>query len=147
MTCLEQEERISRYIDNELNERGAGLMFAHLAACSRCRSFMSELLWLRAELMNDKERQSSLLAMQDAETQRPVSVPSTAPVPRAGWRSRRVSLSLPIAAVIAILLALTSALLTRASVETPPPKEVILISLPTVEVQGYRLETTSGVRQ
>ncbi len=147
MTCLEHEEHISRYVDGELSEGESGSMFAHLTVCSHCRSFMRELLWLRAELMSEKEKTAFDLAMQDAEAKHLAGVSWTTPVRRAGWSSRRVSLSLPITAVIAILLLLTSALLTRAIVETPPPKEVILISLPTVEVQGYRVEATPTVRQ
>lgn len=142
MTCLETQEQISRYFDNELGDQEASAMFLHAGTCAQCREFFSDLIRLRDGLVNEKETQSVPAPLWSASGKRVSSSIPSAP-PRAGWmRSRRVSLSFPIAAVLALFLIVASAVVTFSTIEggrQPAPKEVILMSLPTVEVQGSRL--------
>lgn len=59
MTCNEYQEWISAYVDNELDEEKAAVLFAHLGSCAECRGFFRESLELRSLLLDDllKERE------------------------------------------------------------------------------------------
>lgn len=139
MTCLETQEQISRYVDHELGDQEAAVMFLHAGTCMQCREFFSELMLLQAGLADEKEVQRVPTPPWRAVGKRK-PFPAASALPRSAWlRSRRVSLPLPVAAVLGLLLLVTSALITRATLVQSEPKEVILMSLPTVEVQGYRL--------
>lgn len=50
MTCDETEMNISMYVDDALDVHLQEHMFAHLAACTDCRTFMRRMLDLRARL-------------------------------------------------------------------------------------------------
>lgn len=142
MTCMETLEHVSQFIDGELSEQERPAMFGHLASCPTCQEFLSDSLRLRSGIGEEKEAMRAPVSTWDqAKAERVSSAPS--PTSRLTWiRLRRVSLPLPIAAVIAFLLIAASAVVTFSTLEggnEPVPKEVILISLPMVEVQGYRL--------
>ena len=142
MTCMETQEQASRFIDGELSEQERGSMFGHLASCPDCQEFFSDSLRLRSGIGEEKEAMRTPVPTWD---QAKAKIVSSAPssTSRLRWiQSRRVSLPLPIAAVIAFFLIVASAVVTFSTTEggrEPAPKEVILISLPIVEVQGYRL--------
>ena len=142
MTCMETQEHVSQFIDGELSEQEKGSMFSHLATCRACQEFLGDALRLRSGIGEEKELMRTPVSTWDqAKVKRVSSAPS--PTSRLTWiRLRRVSLPLPIAAVIAFFLIAASAVVTLSTLEggnEPAPKEVILISLPMVEVQGYRL--------
>jgi len=50
MKCDESEMNISMYVDDALDAHTQESMFAHLATCADCRSFMRRMLDLRARL-------------------------------------------------------------------------------------------------
>lgn len=142
MTCMETQEQVSRFIDDELSEQERGSMFGHLASCRDCQEFLSDSLRLRSGIGEEKEAMRTPVSTWDQAKAKIVSsTPSS--ISRLRWiPSRRVSLPLPIAAVLAFFLIVATAVITFSTIEVgeePAPKEVILISLPMVEVQGYRL--------
>lgn len=142
MTCMETQERLSRFIDDELSGHERPPMFDHLASCPTCQEFLSDALRLRSGIGEEKEI-ASIPAPTGGQARADVTSPGFFSISRSPWmRSRRISLSFPIAAVLVLFLIAASAVVTISTVEEgseTAPKEVILISLPTVEVQGSRL--------
>lgn len=142
MTCMETQERVSRFIDDELSDHERPPMFSHLASCPTCQEFLSDALRLRLEIGEEKEM-ASIPAPMWGQVGAKVTSPGFFSTSWSSWmQSRRVSLSFPIAAILALFLIVASAVVTISTVgegSEAVPKEVILISLPTVEVQGYYL--------
>ena len=58
MTCEEYQFQISQYVDRELADREAGVLFAHLGECAACRSFLQSVLQLRSSIQDDILRES-----------------------------------------------------------------------------------------
>ncbi|MBI3110768.1 MAG: zf-HC2 domain-containing protein [Ignavibacteriales bacterium] len=139
---METQEQASRFIDDELSDHERPPMFSHLASCPTCQKFLSDTLRLRSEIGEEKEMAGIPVPARGQAGTKAIP-PDFFATSRSPWmRSRRVSLSFPIAAVLALFLIAASAVLTISTVEQEreaAPKEVILISLPTVEVQGSRL--------
>lgn len=139
---METQERLSRFIDDELSGHERPPMFGHLASCPTCQEFLSDALRLRSEIGEEKDM-ANIPAPTRGQTGAKATPPDFFATSRSPWiRSRRVSLSFPIAAVLALFLIAASAVVTMSTVKEgseTAPKEVILISLPTVEVQGYYL--------
>ena len=144
MTCMETQERISQFIDGELSEQEKGPMFVHMASCSTCQEFLSDALRLHSGIGEEKEAAHAPVSTWGQANAKLISPNLFSTSPSLWIRSRRVSLSFPIAAVLALFLIAASAVVTFSTTEggrEPAPKEVILISLPMVEVQGYRLHS------
>jgi anti-sigma factor RsiW len=139
---METQEHVSQFIDGELSEQERPAMFGHLASCPTCQEFLSDSLRLRSGIGEEKETVRTPAASWGQAG--PISTsPDFLSTSRPPWlRSRRVSLSFPIAAVLALFLITASAVVTistREGGKQEAPSEVILISLPTVEVQDSRL--------
>ena len=58
MTCEEYQLQISQYVDNELGDRDAGVLFAHLGSCATCRGFLQSVLQLRSAIQDDILKES-----------------------------------------------------------------------------------------
>ncbi len=117
-------------------------MFVHMASCSTCQEFLSDTLRLHSGIGEEKEAAHAPVSTWGQANAKLISPNLFSTSPSLWIRSRRVSLSFPIAAILALFLIVTSAVVTFSAIEEgrePAPKEVILMSLPTVEVQGSRL--------
>ncbi len=139
ITCEEYEEQISQLIDHELGESSAPILFDHLAECTGCRRFLNTTLRIRSGLLE----------------QGPISAPAqldekilgTVPVGRRAARDRlaipglllkkRVSLPVPLAAAVVVLLMLGSILLSSLWLQSQGGGTVYVTTMPAVEVQGY----------
>ena len=143
MTCEGYQEQVSQLIDNELEEQESPAMFAHLSTCAECRGFLHTSLRLRSGL----QEHGPLLApthvdekvLGTAPSKRRL-VPDRLAIPSVLWK-RRVSLPVPVAAAVIVLLMLGSIALSSLWFRGPEPQfqaqTVYVTTLPTVEVQGY----------
>lgn len=147
MTCSDYEERISTYIDDELEDDGARDLFAHLGNCFGCRKAMILMLNLRAGLAG----QSNLLAPKELDerilsrTMGRFHLEDRRAAP--GFIvGRRISVPAPAAiAVACLLVALGVALSTfvTPSVEYTGETRVhtmFLSTVPAVEVRAYAMQ-------
>jgi anti-sigma factor RsiW len=145
MACEGYQEQISQLVDNELGERESPALFAHLGTCEVCRRFLHTTLRLRAELQEDEP----LLASSRLDQKAMGIAPSAKRyvLDRSAARSfvgrRRISLPLPAAALLTLLLvalmAATSSLWypTLHPEAVPRVQTVYVTTYPTVEVDGY----------
>jgi anti-sigma factor RsiW len=143
MTCETYEEQISALIDHELKDEETGMLFAHLSACTRCRHSLQSVLDLRSDLVEEisplapKELDEKILkrtrlahrASKDRTT-----------IPFRLWTGR-ISMPVPIAAVILVFLIASSLMISSITRQSPMPPEgrveaVYITTLPAVEVQG-----------
>jgi len=145
MTCEEHQEQISELIDNELEEQQSPALFSHLSTCEECRRFLHTTLRFRAGLQEE--------ALPLAPTRLDQKVLGTTPavkryvLDRTARRSilwkRRVSLPLPAAALIMVLLmvivAATSPLwYPRLHPQAQTQAQTVYVTtFPAVEVDGY----------
>jgi predicted anti-sigma-YlaC factor YlaD len=146
MTCEGYQEQVSQFIDNELEERDAPALFSHLSTCEECRGFLRTTMRLRAGL----QEQAPLLAPNHLDEKvmgaRPASkrfAPDRVAIPGVTptivWK-RRISLPVPVAAVVIVLLMLGSIALSslwfRGSEPGYQTQTIYVTTLPAVEVQA-----------
>ncbi|MEK9139243.1 MAG: zf-HC2 domain-containing protein, partial [Bacteroidota bacterium] len=143
MTCEGYQEQVSQLIDNELGERESPALFGHLSMCAECRGFLHTTFRLRSGL----QEHGPLLAPThlDEKVLGPAivkkgRVPDRLVTPSILWK-RRVSLPIPVAAAVIVLLMLGSIALSslwfRDSEAGFQTQTIYVTTLPTVEVQGY----------
>ena len=53
MTCDEYQEQVSQYIDRELGDAEAEVLFRHLSTCAECRAFLRGSLELRSKIQDE----------------------------------------------------------------------------------------------
>lgn len=99
-TCDEYQEMISAYIDNELADADTSKLFFHLGECAECREMMKSMLQLRSAL-----HETELIERKKSEY---VSI----------WK-KKFAVSYPVAAVIALMM-LISSLLYVQKLSQPP---------------------------
>jgi predicted anti-sigma-YlaC factor YlaD len=124
-TCDDYQELISAYVDGETRDEETSALFFHLGDCADCRMFMRSVLRLQSVLREDEL---------------PVTI-ETHQSTTSLWK-RRLVVSYPIAAAVALLMLLSSFLLT--SRITKPPvnikntqtEYVYLTSFPPVYIFG-----------
>ena len=128
----EHRMQISLYVDGELDSSAEQEVFEHLGECEECRGFLRRSIKLRADMTREP------LYLQE----RPRShVDSHGPFPRQYTKSilrRNVSLPVPIAAAIMIVLIAGS--ITLSSLRSKP-QTVYVTRLPAVIVtddEGFR---------
>jgi len=135
MKCDDLQLMISTYIDDALDAPSQGIMFAHLGTCGTCRVFLRRMLDLRAglsafpapEVPPSLDRRVMRLRMKRARTMK-----GAAERIRTLW-SRRLSVPLPSAALIALALVTVTVL----SISLWQKPDVVSIPcLPAVDVYG-----------
>jgi len=111
MTHIEQQERISLYIDNNLSDEKSSELFAHLAICNECRTYMKISMRVRSHIASEE------LAEVPRTLDRRVLASvgrGRAALRQRSWYSpvwfTRVSIPLPAAASIVFLLIIGSLL-------------------------------------
>ena len=111
MTHNEHQQRISLYIDNELNDKESSELFAHLAGCSECRTYMKISMRVRSQIAN--EELADVPRTLDRRILTSVARENAA-LKRQTWYSpvwfTRISIPLPAAASIVLLLIVGSLL-------------------------------------
>ena len=133
MKCDDFQLMISTYIDDALDTKSQGTMFAHLAGCTRCREFLRHSLDLRAGMaalpQPEVPRTLDRRVMRLHPLQ-PGRLPGVRKNLRALW-SHRLSVPLPSAALIALAL-LTVTIISISLWQNP---EVVSVPcLPAVDV-------------
>ncbi|MCX6143362.1 MAG: zf-HC2 domain-containing protein [Ignavibacteriales bacterium] len=135
MTCETYEEQISALIDHELKDEETEVLFAHLSTCRRCRHSLQSVLDLRSDFgeqvppMAPKELDEKVL---QSETRPKLYAGDRKPMTLQVWK-RRISIPMPVAAAMAIVLVAGTIVLT--SLWTSP-QTIYVTTLPTVEVRG-----------
>lgn len=136
MTCDMYEEQVSALIDNELNEEGAELLFRHLSVCPSCRRSLRTVLDLRSDL-KEQEPPVAPAELDERVLRRAAGEKRYAgdrkPMALMVWK-RRISMPLPLAAAITIILIAGSVALSSLWTKT---QTVYVTTLPVVEVTGY----------
>jgi anti-sigma factor RsiW len=143
MTCESYEEQISALIDHELRDDEATALFLHLGACPSCRRSLQSVLGLRSDL---REEISPLAPVElderilkQARLARRVSADRKAV--RVHFWTGRISMPVPVAALLLVFLIAGSLMMSLKSTQSPLPVEgrveaVYITTLPAVEVQG-----------
>ncbi|MBM4160654.1 MAG: hypothetical protein FJ217_06105 [Ignavibacteria bacterium] len=152
MACENYQEQVSRLIDNELGEHESPTLFGHLGTCAECRRFLHAMLKLRSGLQG----QSPILAPADldekvlgaAPTRRRFA-PDRSAVRSFLWK-RRISLPVPVAAVVVVLLMLCSILISSSWLGGAGPdsesQTVYVTVLPAVEVRGQNPQPETTIQ-
>jgi len=126
-TCDAYQEFISAYIDGETANEETSAMFSHLGGCPDCRSFMRSALQLQSLIRENPVRATA--EIHSAETSL--------------WK-RKFAISYPLAAVIALLMLVSSALFFSrmkqppVNIKTIHTEYVYLTSFPPVYIIGSR---------
>ena len=111
MTHIEHQQRISLYIDNALNDKESSELFAHLAECKDCRTYLKTIMRVRAQIAD--EELADVPRSLDRRVLASVARENAA-LKRRTWYSpvwfTRVSIPLPAAASIVFLLIVGSLL-------------------------------------
>ena len=123
--CDDYQELISAYLDGETSDHETANLFFHLGECSNCRAFMRSVLQLQSVLR---------------ENELPAKVQKR-PMTTTLWK-RSFVVSYPIAAVIALLMLLSSFLVSSRMIQRTriirdtQTEYVYLTSFPPVIVFG-----------
>ena len=113
MTCDDFQESASEFTDGRLDASGQARLFAHLSTCTDCRSFLASSVRVREVISKDP---TTLPAGIDEEFFEQLSGQqtrraATLNLPPPFWR-REVVLSFPLAIAAALLVILTSVLIS-----------------------------------
>ena len=143
MTCETYEEQISALIDHELKDKETGMLFAHLSTCQRCRRSLQSVLDLRSDLVEEispmaPEELDERILKRTRFAHR--ASKDRRAIPFRLWTGR-ISMPVPIAAVILVFLVAGSLMISFMTKQKPLPPEgrveaVYITTLPAVEVQG-----------
>ena len=148
MSCEEFEEQVSAYVDHELRDDEAEILFRHLGGCASCRTAMTAALDLRSGLRDQApvlapgEMDEKVLSMV---RRRQFWMANSQAAPATVWQ-RRISLRLPVAAAAMLILLFGSFFASalwlgpNESADNPKIQTVFLTAVPTVEVRAYTME-------
>jgi hypothetical protein len=142
LTCNECEQHISEYLDDRLAEMYASAMHAHCSECAKCRSFLDALL--RMSLVSRRVGRIEVPAALDARVRSAIAVSGK------GTRQqllftltrKRISIPIPIAAVLAIFvltIGVYSWVGPRDRIQaSKAPRQVVtqVMSLPTITIEN-----------
>jgi anti-sigma factor RsiW len=142
MRCEAYEEQISVMIDHELDDEQAGALFAHLGTCAACRRSLQSVLDLRSGLLEEMPP----LAPKDLDARilkqwrlRHRAAADRTPVRLHLWTGR-ISLPVPVAAVILLFLIAGSLMVSSVGRQQQPMEgrveAVYITTFPAVEVHG-----------
>jgi anti-sigma factor RsiW len=141
MNCEEIQERISQYIDGELQPDQESELFWHLSVCGHCREFSRSALNLRSEL-SMAPAQSVPRRVDEQVYARTHSLPLTGKsltFERALSGRRQFSFrALALAVVFSVITSVAVVTLWYRSIR-PQPTYVCLTPLPEVEVTAYEI--------
>jgi anti-sigma factor RsiW len=143
MTCEAYEEQISAMIDHELDDEQAGTLFTHLGTCAVCRRSLQSVLDLRSGLLEEippsapKELDEKILKQWRLRRR---TAADRAPARLHLWTGR-ISLPVPVAAVILLFLIAGSLMVSSIRSQQQLPMEgrveaVYITTFPAVEVHG-----------
>jgi anti-sigma factor RsiW len=136
MTCEAYEEQISALIDHELADGESMTLFEHLSTCQACRHSLQSVLDLRSDLgeqstpIAPKELDEKVL---QGEPRSRLYAGDRSPMRLMAWK-RRISMPVPVAAAIMVVLIASSVALSSLWSKT---QTVYITALPVVEVHGY----------
>jgi hypothetical protein len=142
MNCDFYQQRVSAFMDDELNDNGASELFAHLGSCTACREFLRTTMQIDAA-MNDIVVPDPI-GLGDTGTMMPCTAP---PKPSHLTRLRRIQemkipFSYAAAAVIAVMagtFAFSSLSQRQGAGATGSGKRIVYsYVLPTVYVQPHQ---------
>ena len=136
MTCETYEEQNSALIDHELKDEETGMLFAHLSTCPRCRHSLQSVLDLRSDFaeqtppmapkeLDERILKRTRLAHRTSKDRRAMPF---------RLLTGRISMPVPVAALITIALIIGSVVLSSLMSKT---QTVYITAFPTVEVLGY----------
>jgi predicted anti-sigma-YlaC factor YlaD len=127
MTCQHYQQQSSALLDGELVSARSVDLFAHLAGCESCRTFLADLTALNRRVQAGLRAETFSPPLEA----RPFRFEQS--LARPVWL-RHVSVRLPIAAAVALAtIALVFWSLTS-HVTQAPPQRVYVSTLPVVEV-------------
>jgi anti-sigma factor RsiW len=140
MNCNRYEEQMSALMDSELGDEEAKSLFGHLNSCEGCREAFRSVQALRSDL----REQVPPMAPAELDEKILSLIPHTRTyagdrkaVRIVAWK-RRISVPLPVAAVLALLLMVGSAALSLKVFESQrtQTQTVYITTLPAVDVYG-----------
>ena len=162
MNCEHQQEKVSLFIDGELESQEQSLLFGHLAECPECKAFFEITLKIK-----DAGRSDALLYPQDLDSRILEDLASrhSDKKGRVTLRSRwsllwksRVDVPVPIALASIVIVVLLSMLLidlmngslrgrddtrqasvTDSEVRLRPSPVVFVYGIPEVNVYGHKI--------
>lgn len=153
MECTIVQEQLSAFIDGEADSASEPNLFSHLAGCGRCCEFFRDAQAVRSDILRSKPLRAP------AGLDRRVlgaAAPGLSPHQTAfSWYHRalhaRLSLPVPVAATIAILLIATVLSLvrgpSRGTLLPPPIREVVYVmTLPAVNVEAQYPVTRKSIQ-
>lgn len=152
MKCEHYEERISQYVDRELDDAKTRELFLHLGTCYECQGFLRSLLLLRDSIRRDV----AVAASKSLDARMKNIVPGNASRmvgDRRGlsrFLGKRISVSAAVAVVVLIALFASSAFVATTFfaepqiVEKKVQETIYIVQLPQVEVKGYYPTTTKS---
>lgn len=136
-TCEEYELAVSCYVDGELGRSENASLFSHLAQCERCAGFLEQAMQIRLEAAKEQQHQPAKeiipLMMRAPEE------PAVRRVHRESLHAlmqRRLSLPVPVASAIALLLVFGTLVLSALTLRTQEPKTAYIMTLPGIEVEA-----------
>jgi anti-sigma factor RsiW len=139
VNCEVHQERISQYIDGELQRDQESELFRHLSVCGHCREFMRNAIELRSELSMapaaplprrvDEQIYARLQSLQPAANPVDWSLPG-----RRQFSFRALALAVALSIVTSVAVA---TLWYRSN--QSQPTYVCLTPLPEVEVTAYEI--------
>jgi anti-sigma factor RsiW len=135
MTCTETQEGLSAFIDGDSSPEKCGPLFAHIAECKECRTFLQSSVIVRGMIARIPD--PAVPPRLDARVLA-IGLPTGTVARRlAGLWQQRLRVPLPaVAATIAlvILSAITSAWLWLSPVQEPRQEVVYIFGMPQIEV-------------
>ncbi len=135
MTCNEYQELISQLVDDELDDGQSSELFLHTGRCAECRAFLRSTLRLRNEIASQALATPLSFERVDAHVRIRLRRTRMQHRPFRTLFVRRISVPIPVAAALGILLIIGSILLASLSTREHDPQVVYIMGLPTIEVQ------------
>ena len=133
MTCEEYQARISRLLDGELSSEQSPEVFTHLGTCRECRSFYHRLQNLNASL--EQVRQ---VGIPPSASPLRLVFPKKSTLMQRLW-SNRITVRLPVAAVLLLALALSLIFSVQRGTAPVERETVYLTKLPEIVVTANRI--------
>lgn len=128
MDCTGYERSISRLRDGELPSDESAGVFLHLSTCGACREFYTTLQTLDGALNRIAQE------IPSGSEVRPAAIP--VPLRPHKWWNQRVSLRLPVLAIVLCAIAVSMFVLLPGSTLLREPRSIYVTKLPTVVVDA-----------
>lgn len=142
MTCDDHQEKVSQFLDNELPVDEERQLFRHLGGCDSCRGFLATVVQTRHMLLCARPVRSDERVDRALERRLRTGETFMPEHPARRLWGERISLRLPVAAVLAALLIAASMFvgttITPAHQPISAERVVYVTTLPTVDVVGHR---------